>query len=62
MGGLHQLLCLQKVIYKCYAYLGLETWFTSAGTTKSASAAEKTAHGLYCNTTARVYKEIFKQL
>ena len=42
MGRFHQLLCLQKVMYKCYACLVLETWITDARTTKPVSAAEKT--------------------
>ena len=50
MGRFHQLLCLQKVIYKRYACLGLETWIT---------AAEKTVQGLHYNTATPADKEIF---
>ena len=59
IGEFHQLLCLQKVMYKRYACRELETRITDAGTTKSASAAEKAVYGLHYNTTIGVYKEIF---
>ena len=58
MGRFHQLLCLQKVIYKRYACLGLETWITGARTTTPVSAAEKTVQGLHYNTATPADKEI----
>ena len=59
LGGFHQLMCFQKIMYKRSACLGIEKWITGAGTTKSASAAEKAVQGLHYNATTRVYKEIF---
>ena len=59
MGGFHQLLCLQKIMYKRYACIGLDKWIIGAGTTKSASAAEKAVQGRHYNTATRIYKEIF---
>ena len=62
MDGFHQILCLQKIMYKRFACLGIGKWITEAGITKSASVAEKAAHGLHYNTTTRVYKEIFNAI
>ena len=59
MGGFHQLLCLQKIMYKRYACFGLDKWISGAGTTKTASAAEKAVQGRHYNTATRVYKEMF---
>ena len=59
MGGFHQVLCLQKAIYKRYACLGLDKWITGVATIKSSLVAEKTVHVLHYNTSIRVYKEIF---
>ena len=54
MDGFHQVLCLQKTIYKRYACLGLDKWITGAGTTKSSSTTEKVAHGLHYNTSIHI--------
>ena len=59
MGGFHQLMNLQKIMYKRYACLGLDKWINTAKITKSMSSAEKAIHGKHYNTTTRVYKEIF---
>ena len=59
LGGFHQVLCLLKIIYKRYACLGLDKWVTAAGTTKSASSAEKPIQCSHYNTSMRVYKEVF---
>ena len=59
MGGFHQLLCLQKILYKRYACFGLDKWIIGMGTTKSASAAEKAVQGRHYNTTTRIYKDMF---
>ena len=58
MSGFHEMLCLQKTIYKRYACLGLEKWITGVGTTKSPLAAEKTVHGLHYNTNGRYHKHV----
>ena len=54
MDGFHQVLCLQKTIYKRYACLGLDKWITGAGATKSSSAAEKVVNGLHYNTSIHI--------
>ena len=59
LGGFYQLLWLQKVMCKCYACLGLETWIAGAGITQSASEADKAVKSLHYNTATRVYKGIF---
>ena len=59
MVAFHQVLCLQKTIYKHYACLELDKWITDAITTKSSLAAEKSVHGLHYNTSICVYKKIF---
>ena len=52
MGGFHQLLCFQKILYKRYACFGLDKWISGSGTTKTASAAEKAVQGRHYNTSA----------
>lgn len=47
------------MIYKRYACLGLKTWIAGAGTTQSASEADKAVKSLHYNTATRVYKGIF---
>ena len=58
MGGFHQLLVLQKIIYKRHACIGYKKWFVDSKIIASGSV-DKTVEGRHYCRFMRVHKEAF---
>ena len=58
LGGFHELMTDQKILYVKHVCIGFDKWFSSSGILKSELAAEKAFSGRH-NSGIRVLKESF---